>query len=803
MAPQTDEFGTKVGAARPAWSSCARSGRSSTGCVPGPRSAADDLAPAIGVAAGDRWRPRRSPRGGRRGSGCSPSPSSSSAPASSLAGSPAAASSRRTRPTSLDRVPHEVDPATFPPITVEQDVDRLEPRDRRAGRPGDRPDAGREPRAREPGAAPRRRDDPDGRRPRRPARRDAGRLAGRRRRPARIVVEPLPVRRRRRDAARPVRRADRPEPRPRLARHGDRGDLRRRRARCSSARRRRSPGRSSCAGRPAGAGSTSPCCRRQDGELHRRTPRSGDRVRPDRRSSSPRRRSSPWPASGLRRWLPTAGSVVAEDLRPCPRRGSSRRRTAAGDRPRLRRATSEYFVGGGVAAVRLRRRRRPTSTSPAASEPAALYRNGARRRRAAVRAAGRRRRPTSTAVTGAYPLDVDGDGMTDLACCGVGENVAPARPRRLPVRARQRGAGRSTAATAGRRRSARPGRATTTLPTLAFGNYLELDATGEPTGDCADNELVRPGADGDRLRRADRALARLLHALDAVQRLGPLRPARPAGVATTATTTADGEEQLWRIEPGRAAAPVHRARRLAAAADLGHGHRQPGPDRRRLPGGLPDQPGRQQAPDARRRAGAARPTRTSRSSAASTAHRPFAGGDDAAVDRLAPRVRGRQQRRLRRPVRLQGQRRARSPTTRMQDPSNLLLGQPDGTFVEGAEAAGHRRASSEAAGRRSSTSTSTACSTSSRSSAARTCGCGGTSARATRRRAGADGPLARPCDLDQAGAEPRRDRRLGRGPGRRPDPVEREVTVGGGHAGGQLGWIHFGLGYRRRAPRSA
>ena len=24
--------------------------------------------------------------------------------------------------------------------------------------------------------------------------------------------------------------------------------------------------------------------------------------------------------------------------------------------------------------------------------------------------------------------------------------------------------------------------------------------------------------------------------------------------------------------------------------------------------------------------------------------------------------------------------------------------------------------------------------------------------------------------------------------------AEREVTIGGGHAGGQLGWIHFGLG---------
>jgi hypothetical protein len=29
--------------------------------------------------------------------------------------------------------------------------------------------------------------------------------------------------------------------------------------------------------------------------------------------------------------------------------------------------------------------------------------------------------------------------------------------------------------------------------------------------------------------------------------------------------------------------------------------------------------------------------------------------------------------------------------------------------------------------------------------------------------------------------------------------MEREVTVGGGQAGGQLGWIHFGLGAAERA----
>ena len=52
---------------------------------------------------------------------------------------------------------------------------------------------------------------------------------------------------------------------------------------------------------------------------------------------------------------------------------------------------------------------------------------------------------------------------------------------------------------------------------------------------------------------------------------------------------------------------------------------------------------------------------------------------------------------------------------------------------------------------------------------------------------------------DQDGAEPRRHRRLGRGPRRRPRRSSREVTVGGGHAGGQLGWIHFGLGAADRA----
>ena len=57
----------------------------------------------------------------------------------------------------------------------------------------------------------------------------------------------------------------------------------------------------------------------------------------------------------------------------------------------------------------------------------------------------------------------------------------------------------------------------------------------------------------------------------------------------------------------------------------------------------------------------------------------------------------------------------------------------------------------------------------------------------------AAGPLAgRPAD--RAGAERGRHRRRGSRSGSATSVMRREVTVGGGHAGGELGWQHFGLG---------
>ena len=136
-----------------------------------------------------------------------------------------------------------------------------------------------------------------------------------------------------------------------------------------------------------------------------------------------------------------------------------------------------------------------------------------------------------TAVTGAYPLDIDGDGVIDLVVLRVGENVllrglgdcrferanealGVRRRRRLDDRL-QRHLGEPDAdpADAGVRRlpdARRPTASrTTTAPTTSSSARPPTAPTYAP---------------------ADRAAPELVHAVDAVQRLGSLRPARPAGL---------------------------------------------------------------------------------------------------------------------------------------------------------------------------------------------------------------------------------------------------------------------------------
>ena len=166
-----------------------------------------------------------------------------------------------------------------------------------------------------------------------------------------------------------------------------------------------------------------------------------------------------------------------------------------------------YYVGGGVAAFDCDLDGDPDLFFAGGASPAALYRNdsepGALRFSAVVDS-----ELVETGVTGAYPLDVDGDGTMDLAVLRLGAN-------RL-----YRGLGDCRFARAGESWNVPGGDAWTTafsavwegdnrLPTLAFGNYVDRDmwaamqtpfgdsATGTaPTPACPDNVLFRPaGAD--------------------------------------------------------------------------------------------------------------------------------------------------------------------------------------------------------------------------------------------------------------------------------------------------------------------
>ena len=200
-----------------------------------------------------------------------------------------------------------------------------------------------------------------------------------------------------------------------------------------------------------------------------------------------------------------------------------------------------HYVGGGVAAFDCDLDGDPDLFFAGGASPATLYRNdsapGTLRFSAAVGSA-----LAETGVTGAYPLDIDGDGNMDLAVLRLGANKL------------YRGLGECRFADASEGWGVPRGDAWTTafsavwegdnrLPTLAFGNYVDRDlwaAMHTPFGASghrrsADAGLpgqcpVPPGRRGcGNLRAGDTAQPRPLPALDALLRLEPRGASRPPG----------------------------------------------------------------------------------------------------------------------------------------------------------------------------------------------------------------------------------------------------------------------------------
>ncbi len=154
------------------------------------------------------------------------------------------------------------------------------------------------------------------------------------------------------------------------------------------------------------------------------------------------------------------------------------------------------------------------------------------------------------AVTGAYPLDIDSDGVTDVVLLRVGENIVMKGQGNCRfARANEAwgfegGDGWSTAFAATWEKGAQ-------WPTMAIGNYIDRTQEFEPWGSCTPNHLHRASAAG-------KAFAPPLELTPSFCPLSMLfTDWNNSGTADLRVSNdreyyEGGQEQLWRVTPGAA-----------------------------------------------------------------------------------------------------------------------------------------------------------------------------------------------------------------------------------------------------------
>jgi hypothetical protein len=454
-----------------------------------------------------------------------------------------------------------------------------------------------------------------------------------------------------------------------------------------------------------------------------------------------------------------------------------------------------YFTGGGVAAFDCDGDGRQDLYIAGGERPAGLFHNDSATG-GALRFSKLADSTTDLkAVTGAYPLDIDGDGTLDLAVLRFGENVllrglGACRFERANEHLGFDGEELWTAAFSAKWEG------DAALPTLAIGNYLELDDAGTWTGRCLPNELLRPASGGAtyaapiELSPGWCGLSLLFSDWDRSGRVD----LRISNDRHYYADTSDGEEQLWRVETGEPPRLYTRDEGWQTVRVFGMGIASED-----LTGdGMPEVFLTSQGDNKLQTlaGGAAAPRYSDIALRRGvTAHRPFAGGDVHPSTAWHPEFEDVNNDGLVDLFMTKGNVEAQ-PDYAARDPSNLLIAQPDGTFVERAEPAGllsYSRARGAAlvdlnldglldlvvVNRRENV------------KVWRNVGAG---------LAGAPAPMGHwlALELEQpapnvnaigAWVEVRSGDRT----------IQREVTVGGGHAGGQIGPIHVGLGEADRA----
>ncbi len=216
----------------------------------------------------------------------------------------------------------------------------------------------------------------------------------------------------------------------------------------------------------------------------------------------------------------------------------------------------QYMVGGGLAVFDCSGSGFPDMLLAGGEAPAKFYRNTSARG-GPLHFELQKSGLELDKVIGAYPLDIDGDGITDLVLLRVGETVL------------MRGLGDCKFERANEAWGFDGGDAWWTAfsaawehganwPTLALGSYIDRTQEIEPWGHCTDNWLFRPQTvDGKAQRRFGVPFV-LNPSYCALSMLFTdwNRSGTPSlRVANDREYYQGGQEQLWRIQPGQTPTP--------------------------------------------------------------------------------------------------------------------------------------------------------------------------------------------------------------------------------------------------------
>ena len=208
----------------------------------------------------------------------------------------------------------------------------------------------------------------------------------------------------------------------------------------------------------------------------------------------------------------------------------------------------QYMVGGGVAVFDCNADGFADSLLAGGEGAANFYRN-ASAKGGALKFVKETSGLELDKVTGAYPIDIDSDGLTDLVLLRVGENVVMRGKGGCKFeRANEAwgfdgGDGWSTAFAATWERGS-------AWPTLVIGNYIDRKEEFSPWGSCTDNWLHRP------VSAAEKKFAPPLPLKPSFCPLSMLftdwnRSGTPSlRVSNDREYYEGGQEQLWHVGPG-------------------------------------------------------------------------------------------------------------------------------------------------------------------------------------------------------------------------------------------------------------